>query len=529
MKKGIVWLAGIFLVALLSGNWCAGAGSKLELCSLLSDHAVLQQGMAIPVWGWAEPDAEVSLSFAGQTVKVKADPDGRWQARLAPLSASKTSLEMTVRSGQQSLVVRDILVGEVWLCSGQSNMALTVSSCLNPEQEKAGGNQPLIRHFRVPLLHSAWPEEKVTGSWQVCSPEVVAGFTATGYFFAREIVKELGVPVGIVNCSWGGTRIEPWICPQGYSRVPQLKDLNQRVQAADPSTEAGRKHYLAYLEELKNWIEKARVQVEAGQNLPKPPAVPWIDGDQQQPTRIYNAMVHPLVSWAIRGVLWYQGESNGSEGESYYHKMRALIEGWRTVWNQGDFSFYFVQLPNFQYSDPKNAAGGDGWTLLREAQLKCLEIPRTGMAVTIDIGEAKDIHPKNKQDVGKRLARLALAGDYGRSLVPTGPLYKRHVVEGNKIRIFFDNVGQGLMVGRKDGLAPVEEVPGGRLSWFSIAGEDRKFVPAEAVIDGATVVVSSPGVPKPVAVRYAFAMNPAGCNLYNREGFPASPFRTDNW
>ncbi|MCM8768135.1 MAG: sialate O-acetylesterase [Candidatus Omnitrophica bacterium] len=526
MKKN--WLTQFGLPIFFFISLAIFGQEKLEVCSLLTDHVVLQQGMTVPLWGWASPGAEVSVSFAGQTKIVTADKNGRWQVRLEPLTASLTPAEMTICSGSRVIVVKDILIGEVWLCSGQSNMAMTVSGCLNAAQEKESAS-PLIRHYRVPLRHSPWPEEKVSGRWEVSTPDVVGSFTATGYFFAREIVSQLNIPVGIINSSWGGTRIEPWICPEGYQLVPELKTINERIQAAHPATESGRQRYLGYLRELQEWIEKTRSLIDLGQIPPELPAVPWIDGDQQQPTRIYNAMIHPLIPWAIRGVLWYQGEANGNEGESYYHKMKALIGGWRGVWKQGDFSFYYVQLPNYRYSDARNAAGGDGWARLREAQLAALGIPKTGMAVTIDIGEANDIHPKNKQDVGKRLARLALAKDYNYAIVPTGPLYKKHVVEGNKIRIFFDCVGKGLIVARKNGLAPVEERPKGQLTWFSLAGEDKNFVRAEAVIEGETIVVSSPLVSKPVAVRYAFTTNPAGCNLYNRDGLPASPFRTDNW
>jgi sialate O-acetylesterase len=249
-----------------------------------------------------------------------------------------------------------------------------------------------------------------------------------------------------------------------------------------------------------------------------------------EPTRLYNGMIAPVVPYAIRGALWYQGESNGGEGATYLHKMSALVGGWRQVWSEGDFPFYYVQLANFQQSDPSKPAGGDGWANLREAQLKALVIPNTGMAVIIDIGDAANVHPKDKQDVGKRLALWALAGTYGKKdLVFSGPLYKSHAIAGNKIRIAFDHVGGGLIVGEKRGLAPVAEVKDGKLKWFAIAGEDNVWHWADAVIDGPTVVVSSAEVANPVAVRYAFAMNPEGANLYNKEGLPASPFGMTDW
>ena len=245
---------------------------------------------------------------------------------------------------------------------------------------------------------------------------------------------------------------------------------------------------------------------------------------------IFNSMVSPLINYGIKGAIWYQGEANGGEGESYTHKMNALISGWRSLWKQGDFPFYYVQLANYQTSNPDNPAGGDGWAKTREAQLKTMAVvPNTGMAVIIDIGETSDIHPKNKQDVGKRLAAWALAKDYGKKIVYSGPTYKEFKVEGNKIRISFDHTGNGLVAGKKEGLSPIKETPNGKLGWVAIAGEDKKWYWADAVIDGDTILVSSEKVPQPVAVRYAFAMNPQGANLYNKEGFPATPFRTDNW
>jgi sialate O-acetylesterase len=264
-------------------------------------------------------------------------------------------------------------------------------------------------------------------------------------------------------------------------------------------------------------------------DYPKLPDEPWLVGNEWQATHLFNGKINPLVPYAMRGVLWYQGESNGGDGDIYYHKMNALISGWRQVWQEGDFPFYYVQLANYLHTDATKPEMGDGWAPLREAQLKSLAIPHTGMAVIIDIGSAENIHPVNKLDVGKRLAAWALARDYAQKVECSGPLYKSCTLEGNKLRITFDHADSGLIVGEKQELAPVRALPQGKVKWISIAGADKKFYWADAVLDGSTLLVSSEQVPNPVAVRYAYAMNPEGANLYNKDGLPASPFRTDSW
>jgi len=459
------------------------APAEVRLPSQFGTGMVLQQGEPVPVWGWADAGAKVSVAFASQEKSATAGQDGKWTVTLDALKASTTPGTMTVTAGDDEVKLEDVLVGEVWICSGQSNMEWTVGGCNSPD-DVAAADYPLVRQIKVPHKPSAEPLDNFQGSWVVCSPQTVPGFTAVGYFFARELHKELGVPIGLVNSSWGGTRVEPWTPPCGFAAVPELKEMAEKTYDA------------------KN---------------------------HQQPTVLYNGMIAPLVPLAIRGAIWYQGESNGGEGVSYYHKKQALIGGWRQLFGQGDFPFYFVQLADFQQPND-NPQGGDGWARLREAQLNTLKIPNTGMAVIIDIGEAGNIHPKNKQDVGRRLALWALAKDYGKKdLVYSGPLYKGMKVEGDKIRVSFDHVGSGLMVGKKEGREPVQEVKDGELRRFAIAGADQQWHWAKAVIDGDTVVVSCPEVKEPVAVRYAFSMNPEGCNLYNKEGLPASPFRTDEW
>jgi sialate O-acetylesterase len=467
---------------------CSSAYADVKLASIFGDSMVLQRELPVPVWGWADAGEEVTVTFGEQTKKATADKDGRWQVKLDALKANAEGATLKV-SGKNTLELKDVLVGEVWICSGQSNMEWGVGGSANAQEEIAAANHPQIRLFNVQgHLTSPVAKNECPGQWQVCSPKTVGGFSAVGYFFGRRLQDELNVPVGLVGSNWGGTRIEPWCSPEGLASVPELKDISDKVAAYTPET-----------------------KVEGG-----------------SPSAIYNAMVHPLAPFAMRGAIWYQGESNGGEGESYYHKTQALVNGWRKLFNP-DLAFYWVQLANFQ-KPTDNPAGGDGWAKLREAQRKALNIKHTGMAVIIDIGEAGDIHPRNKQDVGWRLAQWALSQTYGKKdLVASGPLYKSHKVEGNAIRISFDNVGGGLIVGKKEGLQPTAEDSSGKLARFAIAGADKQWHWAEATIDGNDVIVKSAEVAEPVAVRYAFSMNPEGANLYNKEGIPASPFRTDDW
>ena len=429
------------------------------------------------------------VNLAGQAASAVADKEGRWLAKLPPFKQPGGPFELAV-GGRATHVFKDVYVGDVWLCGGQSNMEMQVNGC-NAAEDIQNAKTPLIRCIRVQKKQSSTPEKDITGSWQVCSPQTVGGFTAVGYFFARTVHEETKVPIGLIDSNWGGTAIEPWIPAEALKAVPEAGSRDDAEK------------------QLAAWDGKS---------------FPW--------SILYNGMIAPVVPYALKGALWYQGESNGGEGDSYYHKMRALIGGWRTAFGVGDFPFYFVQLANWQAAND-NPAGGDGWAKIREAQRRALEIPSTGMAVIIDtvpLAARGNIHPRNKLDVGTRLARWALACDYGKAdVVPSGPLFKALAVEGAKARVTFDHVGGGLMVARKEGKAPALEDAGAPLKQFAIAGEDRKWHWADAVIDGDAIVVSSPAVAQPVAVRYAFSMNPHGANLYNRAGLPAAPFRTDDW
>ncbi|MEI6073088.1 MAG: sialate O-acetylesterase [Verrucomicrobiae bacterium] len=508
--------------------------SALRLPSVFGDGMVLQRDMPVLVWGWANPGTKVAVAFAGQERNTVADELGEWSIKLAPLAACKEPRELTV-SGDGELVFKNVLVGEVWLCSGQSNMAAVVNECLNLQAERAGADLPTIRHFTANRLYSVLPLTDGAGPlWDVCSPDTVPWFSGVGFFFARELAARLDVPVGLINSSYGATRIEPWINNEGFHLVPELADL---ARQADDLEESGARKYAEHLQRLKAWlpkVERALVDRRPLPEQPLPPGAPGYAEERQEPTRLYNAMIHPLAPFAIRGALWYQGESNNpiyglDDNGLYYHKMRALIGGWRKLWGQGDFPFYYVQLANFNRSSLDNPEGGEEWAALREAQLRALTIPNTGMAVSIDIGDADDIHPKNKQDVAHRLALWALAKDFGETVAFSGPLYQGHTVEDGRIRVAFAHASSGLMAGEKRGLEPVIELADGKLGWFSIAGEDRNWFWADVAIDGQTLLVSSPRVRNPVAVRYAYVMNPEGLHLYNRAGLPASPFRSDAW
>lgn len=447
--------------------------AAIKLPSIIGNGMVLQRDREVPLWGWDEPGTKVKVTMGAAEVSAQAGADGRWQV-LLPATKAGGPHTITIQ-GTDSKTIEDVLFGEVWLCSGQSNMEWTVNRSNNPEEERAAGNFPLIRHIKIPHVPAATPQTDVASSgWKATTPQTAGDFTAVGYFFARHLHQELdGVPIGLIGSNWGGTRIEPWTPPIGFQQVPALKNI---------------------ADNLANFPQKKE------------------DGslNHQTPLALYNGMIAPLVPYGIRGALWYQGESNNGEGMLYFEKMKALIAGWRSLWKDETMPFYFVQLAPYRYGgEPTRLAG------IWEAQAAALTIPHTGMAVTADIGDVKDIHPRNKQDVGKRLALWALVKDYGKKdLVYSGPLYRSASVEGNKIRVHFDHVGGGLV--SRDGEA---------LTHFEIAGAGGEFVPAQAEIDGETIVVSADGVSEPKAVRFAWHQE-AEPNLSNEAGLPASPFRS---
>ncbi len=530
------------------------AKAALQLPAVISDHMILQREIALPIWGTGTPGETVSVEFAGQSKTSTVGVDGKWMVQLDPLPASGDSRELIVKSQHTTLKVNDVLVGDVWLASGQSNMGSPVGSVSNSAELLTQANDPQLRFFTVTKKTSPEPLPDLQGKWEPTTPESAKAFSAVAWFYAREIRDTQNVPVGILHSSWGGTPIETWISLAGLRREPTLaKTLEkwdkameqyQKVQS-DPKLvsdyETALKQWKSEVEPAYNAALKAyNADVAAGKTVgqkPQPPTpepsnpdpmgMPSPSKRPQTPGVSFNATIAPLIPYAIRGVIWYQGEQITRGVEGYRELFPRLIEDWRGQWKQGNFPFLFVQLPA-NGPDPEPMAKG-GWPETREAQFLTLKQPVTGMAITVDIGDPKQVHPDNKIHVGKRLALVGRKVAYGEDLVASGPLYDGFTAEGGVIRIKFRETGAGLTIGQTPWVAPgTTQLPQDRLIGFYIAGEDKKWYPAEARIDGDAVVVSSPQVPIPAAVRYAWANSPRA-NLYNKDGLPASPFRTDDW
>ncbi|MCC7373526.1 MAG: hypothetical protein IT581_02640 [Verrucomicrobiales bacterium] len=618
---------------------------------LFSDHAVLQRDVVIAVWGWTAPGTPVKIEFAGQRDRVTARADGRWLARLAPMQASTQPRAMTISTadGSQRVVIQDLLVGDVWICSGQSNMEWPVSASLNADDEVARSSHPSLRLFQVAKKVAYTPEAVPQGTWTECNPSTIPGFSAVGYFFGRELNQRLGVPIGLVNSSWGGTIAEAWVSPASLQVMPEfrpalagVKDLGESLKqggpelllerwytAHDPGTSGqwqnpeltkdgwsdvqlpaefealGWKEFdgIAWFRRTvvvpsdwagldlelhfgaiddidttwmngvrvgshDNWMAPRTYRVPASAVRPgtntlavrvldtggngglmggkdqykifpvgKPEAALALDGAWQgrlaiakskfgenppipgnnpnTVTVLYNGMIAPLTGYGVRGAIWYQGESNADRAGQYRGLLPLLIRDWRARFERGDLAFHIVSLANFTATHPEPR--DNDWAELRDAQAYVAKtMPNTGLALAIDIGVADDIHPRNKQEVGRRLALSALARTYGQAIPWSGPWYRSMDIQGGKIRLQFDYTEGGL------------SAKGGPLKGFAIAGDNRQFVWADAVVDGDTVVVSSPKVPNPKAVRYAWDANPIA-NLYNGAELPAVPFRTDDW
>jgi sialate O-acetylesterase len=491
----------IALIAVL----CLGSISAdaISLAPLFSEGVVLQRDQPLPVWGRAEPGEPIRVEFAGETQETITDASGSWRVTLGPKKMS-TELRELVVTGNQTVRIRDVLVGDLWLCSGQSNMAFVVSRGLNAEAEIASADFPMIRHFRVIPTAAQTPAETVRGNWRKATPEEVGGFTGVGYFFARKMFLETGVPIGLLHASWGGTQIESWISAKALASDPSAPAIEERWQAILRSYPS---RLAAYEKQMKDWEAAAAAAQAAGREFTVDrPRAPDGLGSRAQPSSLYNGMIAPFVPAALRGVLWYQGEANAPRPEEYASLFQGLIRQWRKDFGQ-ELPFYFVQLANFDR--------GNTWPLLREAQQSALALPKTGMAVAIDIGEVDDVHPRNKQDVGRRLALIALAKLEGRDLEYSGPVFRELRCEGDTLRVIFDH-GSGLTS------------HGRNIVSIEIAGANQRFVPAAAVIDGDTLLVSSPSVSEPVAVRYAWHNIP-DARLYNGAGLPAVPFRSHPW
>ncbi len=644
MKKQLIAFLGLTILSLT-------AAAQVRLPKIFGNGMVLQRSAPVPVWGWAAPNEKITLTFNGQTKTVKAGKDGKWQIRLEPMTAGGP-YEMRVAGKADRVALSDILVGEVWVCSGQSNMEWPLAQSNNAKEEAAKANYPQIRHFAVPKAVSGLPSDDISGGkWETCTPQTAPRFTAVGYFFARELAKELNVPIGLINTSWGGTHSETWTSAAALAQEPDFKDLLARVPTdlgkADQAKEAEFKAMVARVQgETQNiddsqwqqpdfndsqwktmplpqlweraglpgfdgvvWFRReftlTEAQTKAGLELqlgpiddiddtyingvrvggmngysqarnyqvpaaalrvgrnviavrvddtgggggiygapeqlqlittngPQSLAGPWRWrigklGDFQlelspndYPTLLFNAMLNPLIPFGIKGAIWYQGESNAARAYQYRTAFPMMIKDWRNHWKQGDFPFLFVQLASFNSANGTSEQGST-WAELREAQTQTLSLPNTGMAVTVDIGESRDIHPRNKLDVGKRLAANALHTVYGVDKPFSSPMYAGMKIDSKQVTVQFSHAFGGLMVKNKYGY----------VNGFELAGADQKFYPARAALiadgNGDKVLVICEEVPAPVAVRYAWADDPNDVNLFNKAGFPANPFRSDTW
>jgi sialate O-acetylesterase len=472
MKCLRAWSAALVAASALVAST---ALADVSLPKIFGDHMVLQQESEAVIWGKGDKGEKVTVTLGDAKAETTTNDDGKWSVRIKTPKGGDQARTLTVQ-GKNKVEFKDVLIGEVWVCSGQSNMEWTVKQSDNAEEEAKNAKYPQIRMIKVQHNAAKEPQDDVNASWVVCTPESVPQFSAVGYFFARKLNQELKVPIGMISTNWGGTLAEAWTSKATLESDPDFAPILERSKEFKP-------------------------------------------GNPNQASVLYNGMLHPIIPYTIRGAIWYQGESNRSRAEQYAKLFPAMIADWRKLWKQGDFPFYFVQLAPYKYNKQQDVPElAELW----EAQTNTLTAAKnTGMAVTTDIGNLNDIHPKNKQDVGLRLALWALAKDYGKSdVVYSGPLYDSMSVEGNKVRIKFKHTAGGLKT--KDNQD---------LTLFTIAGADKKFVPAKAKIDGETVVVWSDEVPNPVAVRYGWTefAEPSAYNLYNKAGLPASPFRTDDF
>jgi sialate O-acetylesterase len=616
--------------------------AEVKLPAIFSDNMVMQRDQEVVIWGWADKNEKVDVTFNGRKLTTKADQTGNWKVTLrpAPYGGPYT---LTVNGKNSSLTLKNILVGDVWLCSGQSNMEWTVANSMNADQEIKTADYPQIRSFNVKHEMAAVPKNDFSGKWEVCSPDNAGSFSAVAYYFARTLYQKTGIPIGIINSSWGGTDIETWISPDVFNSLNdsfktkykidgKLEDFFALNEKSRPAYEASLENDLGLKETWQNpltdisawgdlpvpqiwnlpdlsgidgvvwiqydivlpesvdgkpavmrlgkiddddntWINGIKVGATVGYDIPRVYNIPsnvlkpginrisirivdtasggGVYGEQEDvflavgsdkyslsgtwkyklaesnkkynylkidpnihPSLLYNAMIHPIIRFALKGVIWYQGENNANDAYAYQTLFPTLITDWRSKWGQ-EFPFYWVQLANYMRAD--NEPEESEWAELREAQTMTLSLPRTGQAVIIDIGETLDIHPRNKQDVGLRLALNALNKDYGqKEIVYSGPMYKSMEIAGNKIILTFDYATSGFKVSDKYAY----------IRGFAIAGADKKFVWAKAYIDGDKIIVYSDQIQQPVAVRYNWGNNPDG-NLYNKEGLPACPFRTD--
>lgn len=544
---------------------------------------VLQQDMNIPVSGWADPGETINLTLGGEKASTIAGSDGKWRVELSPFSSQSTPLTLTV-AGKNILTFTDVLVGDVWVCSGQSNMEFPLKMAHNANVEVPQANDSQMRLFFVPRRRALHPlddvrgflnslyddssfyagngfglDPKQAGKWMICTPETAANFSAVGYFFGKDLRAELKRPIGLIGSYFGGSPAESWTSFYGMYAEPvmhgSLNGYQQALQAfpgGDSDMEVQYGSFRAKQEEWskeiaanpagpawqaahQTWVESLGKLQAAGKPVPKEPAPPIPQPKEPSigfvPTLLYNGMIAPLLSYAIKGVIWYQGESNANAVEAsrqYKILFARMITDWREKWGEGDFPFLFVQLAG-NNAHPTTAGDVSPWAAMRETQLKTLSLPNTGMATAVDIGSTSTIHPPDKLDVGHRLALVARHVAYGQGVIDAGPLFESMKIEGNKVHLTFTHAEDGLVIGVPPWTDPTSPAPPTtELKGFAVAGADKNWVWATAKIEGNGVVVSTDQIAHPIAVRYGWADNPE-CNLYSKAGLPACPFRTDDW
>jgi sialate O-acetylesterase len=531
----MLWLAGI-----------SDGFADVKMPAIFGDHMVLQQDLPTPVWGTADPGETITVKLGDRSAKTTAGSDGKWSVKLAPTPPNSQPVTMTV-TGKNNLTFQDVLIGEVWVCSGQSNMEFPLRAADNSQMALPAATDPYMRLFKVAKTVAHTPTVDVVGKWQVCAPDPAADFTAVGYFFGKELREKLRRPVGLIETCWGGTPAEAWTSLDGLKKDPALahyvdqwSKIDTAYAAAMTNYPAAKSAYNKAMEEwnemhaaeynaiLAKWKQDTATATAARQSPPPRPTPPApmppkpVDptGGPGAPSTLYNAMVTPLEPYAIRGAIWYQGEANANSAtraKEYRTLFPRMIEDWRQTWREGDFPFLFVQLAGFHADDT------DNWPNLREAQAQTLSLPRTGMATAVDIGLPNNIHPMDKLDVGKRLALAARHVAYGEDLVYSGPIFKGVKKDATGLRVEFHDLGGGLKIGNSPWVRQGDILPTDRLIGFELAGEDGQWKPADAKIDGSSVVVSTPTVPNPIQVRYDWKAFPEG-NLYNKDGLPAPPF-----
>jgi len=505
-------ITGLAVVALLV-SFARVSSADVRLPAIFSDHAVLQRSEKVPIWGWAGAGEEVSVTLGAAAAKTNADPAGKWRINLDLSKIADGPFELVVR-GKNEVKVADVLVGQVWVCVGQSNMEMKLGATKDAKEVISQTNNPLLRHFKVERKAVATPVEDVVGKWVVADSRGLSEFSGIGFYFGQSLQADLNVPVGLIHSSWGGSLAESWMSPEAFAGDKELKAREMEMLAR---------------------VDAAAKPDESAEGTGPQKAIP----PSKSPSYLFNGMLVPIIPYAIKGAIWYQGESNAGSGQApfYPRLLTAMIGDWRKRWAIADLPLYICQLANNQIK--RNTPGlASTWAEFREGQTKLLATPNTGMAVLIDIGEEGTVHPRNKKDAGERLARIALAKTYGKDVVWSGPVFESASVEGDKMRLKFAHIDGGLVVRplpetyQPRSIDPksvplVRNSPQSEIEGFIICGGDHKWVWADAKIDGDSVLVWSPQVPKPAAARYAWENNPT-CNLYNGAGLPAGPFRTDN-